>query len=374
MSLTPGLKITNATIVRKRRLLPLKGQVLFNKGTMVSSDTIVARTYTPGDFQFVNVSYVMSMEPRDILQFMLKSEGDEVEEGEVFAEHKMFFGLIKTRCKSPTKGRITNVSTTTGRVIIQEPPVPVSIKAYIPGEVVQVIPEEGVIIQTPAAFAQGIFGVGGETHGKIVVSSESPEEVLTEENILPQYAGKVVVGGSCATEKALKKASEIGAAGVVVGGIEDKDLISYLGYDIGVAITGQENVNTTVIITEGFGRMRMSDKMFNLLKTYEGEEACICGATQIRAGVIRPEIIIPRKDIDQTKILEDVEVVMKGLKIGTHIRIIREPYFGDLGVVIRLPEELQQINTLSKVRILEAELEDGRRVVVPRANVEILEM
>ncbi len=117
----------------------------------------------------------------------------------------------------------------------------------------------------------------------------------------------------------------------------------------------------------------MSDKMFNLLKTYEGEEASICGATQIRAGVIRPEIIIPRKDIDPTEVQEDSGIVMRGLKIGTHIRIIREPYFGALGVVIRLPEELQQIDTLSRVRILEAEFEDGQRVVVPRANVEIIE-
>ena len=373
MSLTPSLRITEATIVRKRRVLPLKGQVLFNKGTRVTSDTIVAKTYTPGNFQFVNMAHIMSIEPRDIVRFMIKNEGDEVEEGEVFAEHKMFFGLIKTECKSPTKGRITNVSTTTGRIIIQEPPIPVSIKAYISGKIVHVMPEEGVIIETPAAFAQGIFGIGGETHGEIVVSSESPEDVLTEENILPQYAGKVVVGGSCATEKALKKASEIGVAGLVVGGIKNKDLISYLGYDIGVAITGQESINTTVIMTEGFGRMRMSDKMFNLLKTYEGEEASICGATQIRAGVIRPEIIIPRKDIDPTEIQEDSVIVMRGLKIGTHIRIIREPYFGALGVVIRLPEELQQIDTLSRVRILEAEFEDGQRVVVPRANVEIIE-
>jgi len=31
------------------------------------------------------------------------------------------------------------------------------------------------------------------------------------------------------------------------------------------------------------------------------------------------------------------------------------------------------IETESEVRVLEAELDDGRRVVIPRANVEIIE-
>jgi len=58
---------------------------------------------------------------------------------------------------------------------------------------------------------------------------------------------------------------------------------------------------------------------------------------------------------------------------GTPIRVIREPYFGALGVVVSLPVQLQWIETESEVRVLEAELEDGRRVVIPRANVEIIE-
>ncbi len=55
------------------------------------------------------------------------------------------------------------------------------------------------------------------------------------------------------------------------------------------------------------------------------------------------------------------------------MRIIREPYFGLIGKIASLPHELQVIETESKVRILEVELPDGRRVTTPRANVEIIE-
>jgi hypothetical protein len=62
-----------------------------------------------------------------------------------------------------------------------------------------------------------------------------------------------------------------------------------------------------------------------------------------------------------------------GLKIGDQIRIIREPHFGRICRVAALPADLRLLPTGSKVRDLEAELDDGGRIMVPRANVELLE-
>ncbi len=59
--------------------------------------------------------------------------------------------------------------------------------------------------------------------------------------------------------------------------------------------------------------------------------------------------------------------------IGSRVRIIREPYFGGLGKVVDLPAELEAIETEAKVRILVVELDDGTRVRLPRANVEMIE-
>jgi hypothetical protein len=58
---------------------------------------------------------------------------------------------------------------------------------------------------------------------------------------------------------------------------------------------------------------------------------------------------------------------------GTPIRILRQPYFGAIGVVHSLPVELQALESESKVRVLNVELDDGQIVTVPRANVEIIE-
>jgi transcription antitermination factor NusG len=152
--------------------------------------------------------------------------------------------------------------------------------------------------------------------------------------------------------------------------VQDESLKRFLGYDIGVAITGSEKVGVTLVVTEGFGKMRMAQHTFSLLKSLNGKTASMNGATQIRAGVIRPEVIVPCED-KKTEIKSSIRE--SGLEINTLVRIIRQPYFGFLGKVVALPVELKQIETESKVRVLEVELENKQRVTLPRANVEIIE-
>ena len=147
------------------------------------------------------------------------------------------------------------------------------------------------------------------------------------------------------------------------------DLREFMGRDIGVAITGEEELGVTLIITEGFGKMNMSKRTFDLLKSFDGYMVHINGATQIRAGVQRPEIIIPHNEPFEEKAIE----FSSGMVPGTPVRIIREPYFGAIGKVVSLPIELQVLESESDVRVVEVEIEDGKRVIVPRANVEIIE-
>jgi hypothetical protein len=248
----------------------------------------------------------------------------------------------------------------------------VEVKAYIDGRVVSVMPEEGVEVETQGALIQGIFGVGGERYGKIAVVADSPDDMLTAEAINSSHKGKIIVGGSLITGDALTKAAEVGAEGVVAGGIIDTDLIELMGEDIGVAITGTEDIPLTVIVTEGFGHIRMADKTFELLHALDGAGASINGATQIRAGVMRPEIIVAAPD-EEAHIDTTTPDVSGGLAPGTVIRVIREPWFGEIATVTELPAELQQIESGAKVRVLRARLASGETVTIPRANVELIE-
>jgi hypothetical protein len=101
--------------------------------------------------------------------------------------------------------------------------------------------------------------------------------------------------------------------------------------------------------------------------------ACINGATQIRAGVIRPEVIIPIAD-DIHSGAADRQVAEIGLEIDSYVRVIRAPYFGKIGKVTDLPSPLQKLDSESMARVLKVKFEDdGDEVVIPRANVEMIE-
>ncbi len=368
---TPGLRISEATFIEKKRILPLKGEVLVKVGDKVKPDTVVARTFIPGDVEIVNVAGILGLAPEDIDDVILVKEKDIIKKDQNIAIGKGLFGIVKTPVKSPINGTIENISRVTGQVIIRGEEIPVEINAYISGEVIRVFENEGVIIRTPAAFIQGIFGIGGETNGRIIVAVSSPDDILDDDKISQDFKDKIVVGGSIVTAKAVKKAISLGVKGIVVGGFNDKDLREFLGYELGIAITGSEDLGITVIQTEGFGNMPMNQKTFNLLKKMEGKEASISGATQIRAGVIRPEVIIPLTENISMEKFQKLE--REALKIGDPIRIIRQPYFGYLATISDLPSALVKLESESYVRVLKARLENGEIITVPRANVELIE-
>ncbi len=369
---TPGLKVTRKTVLRKERRLPLPGEVVVKVGDKVSAETVVAKTELPGNVQPINVAGLLSIPPQEINSVMIKKVNDPVKKGEPIAESKSFFGLFKNTVTSPVDGYIESISNITGQVILREPPIPITVNAYIDGTVVEVIPNEGVVVETTASFIQGIFGIGGETIGEILVVAKSPDEELTKEKITPEMKGKILIGGSYVTSEALREAVKCGVKGVVVGAIDDKNLKDFLGYDIGVAITGNEQKGITLMITEGFGKLPMAKRTFELFLELNGKKASMNGATQIRAGVIRPEVIVAIPE-EQIVSEESEEELSQGLAIGTIVRVIREPYFGRIGKVTALPPELQIIETEAKVRVLELEFDNGERVIVPRANVEIIE-
>jgi hypothetical protein len=219
---------------------------------------------------------------------------------------------------------------------------------------------------------QGILGIGGEVAGEIALVTDSADATITPADLTEDLAGKLVVAGALITSEVYARAAEIGIAALICGGFHDRDLRALLGYDLGVAITGHENVQPILIMTEGFGRIAMAKATFELLRANAGRRASANGATQIRAGVLRPEVIIPADGAsagDRTATPSEAA----GLMEGASVRIIRQPDFGRLGVVASLPSGVEAVESEAKVRVVQITLDGGEVVTVPRANVEAIE-
>lgn len=371
-SYTPGLTVTDRTVVRRRRVLPQPGLVLVKTGEAVRSNQPVARAELPGKVYPLNLANQLGVAPDEIEEYLIKKEGDEIQKDEILAENRPLIKWFKTEIRSPIAGKVESLSTVTGQVLLREPPRVLELLGYVDGTIAEIHPSQGVTVEATCSLVQGIFGIGGETSGKLIVAVTSPDEALTPAHLKPDMKGQIVIGGSFLSADTMAKAKELGVTGLVVGGIHDKDLRTLLGYDLGVAITGTEQVGFTLILTEGFGTIPMAQKTFALLSAHAGEKASISGATQIRAGVIRPEIIIPQNiggpAGSPTPLRE-----RGGIQIGDPVRIIRDPLFGKIGLVSALPSDLQAIPTESEVRVLEVTFTDGSRAVIPRTNIEVIE-
>jgi hypothetical protein len=368
---TPGLTVTGRTVVRKIRRLPLTGTVLVDVGAVVRAQQVVARTELPGKVTMINLANLLGVMPDEIDPLLVVKPGGAIEKGQLLGEKKSFLRIFGSTVESPIDGTFESVSKVTGLAVLREAPSPVEVKAYIDGTVVEVIPNEGVVVESEAALVQGIFGLAGEAHAELVLVGTSPDAVLEPAHLDRSHAGKIVIGGGLTSLAAMRRAIELGIAGVVVGGFAYQDVKELLGYDVGVAVTGTEELGTTLVLTEGFGGISMAAATYELLARHVGRAASISGATQIRAGVIRPEVIIP--DPIEAPASAEANGHAVGLEIGAPVRVIRAPHFGAIGAVSALPVELQKMPSETMVRVVEVDIKGQGTVVIPRANVEVIE-
>lgn len=364
--LTPALQMLARTQVRKRRDLPVPGVLSVAVGDTVTATQSIGTAELPGDLSIVRLPEIMGLQTFEVLQGIQVQEGQTVARKDLLSEHAGLFGLFRSRAYAPVSGTVEFITERTGHVGIRQAAIPIGLSAYVAGTVVAIEEGKGAVIEADAALVQGIFGIGGEKVGTLEIIA-APDIELTEAHIPDECTGKILVGGMRPTQHVVALIAERGGVGLVTGSLDDTFIKAYLGYDLGIALTGDESVPVTIIMTEGFGSLAMSARAYSLLSDCAGLEASINGATQVRAGAVRPEIIIPRTVTEPF----DTPVALT-LAVGSAVRLIRVPYFGARATVIELPPEAQRIETGARTRILKARLENGTEVIVPRANVELV--
>jgi hypothetical protein len=103
----------------------------------------------------------------------------------------------------------------------------------------------------------------------------------------------------------------------------------------------------------------MSAKSELILSNLLNLNVSIQGATQIRADVLRPEVIGP-----PLSLIHD-----QGEKT---VKIVRGPWFGEHGIIIDTPAEPQTLESGVIALVYLLQLKNGKTVEVPKANVEIM--
>lgn len=365
-SLAPRARV----VLRRWRLLPTAGEVLLEVGDRVQADTVVARARGQGAMVTVNVAAALDLRPAEVAAAMIREVGETVAAGDVLARTRGLWGWLGSVCRAPVAGTVAAVSAHTGQVLIQRPAQPLEVKAYLPGIVAEVAPGRGVAVTGWGALAPGVFGVGGECAGELVLAVRRPEATLDEARIGGDHRGQILVAGAAVTAGALTRAAAAGARGVIVGGIAAAELARWLGRELTVADTTDVSAPLTLVVLEGFGSAPLDRRVFALLAASEGRQACLSGVTRVRAGAVRPEVIIPSSSPPAGGAADRSTTAV--LEVGCRVLVVRDPWFGRRGRVARLPGEPCTMANEARCLAAEVDLDDGATITVPRANLEIV--
>jgi hypothetical protein len=287
---------------------------------------------------------------------------------------------------------IESVSALTGSITVVQDRRPVLLRAFISGHVERIVPGYGAVVVTQGQRVLGVLGLGGKSWGRLRLHQSDGPHLLSPQQVLPDYAGCVLVVPGEAGDRALHACRERGVRGVIAGSARARALGAFLGRPLAAEIvTGPgalalrdqpghgralaDEPGFTVILTEGFGRLVMDEEALTLLRAHAGRVVSVDGLTQIRAGVVRPSVLLPAEDGGIGPSAETTGYLPQRalLDAGSRVRIVRHPYFGLRGTVIRPPGGLVRLETEVEARVLEVHLDDGRAVRVAEANVEIQE-
>lgn len=324
----------------------------------------------------------LGIRPRFLKMFSTVKEGDLVYEGKVIATTDG-----REYIYAPISGVVQRICSLTGTITIVKPIKITKLLAHIGGRVGKIIPNYGAVIDTFGAYIQGVFGIGRETFGELLMVSGDPQEPLCGERIDGAVKDKILVCGSFAPFESINRAREKGAVGLITGGMNQLDLVHLSGKELTPEPMNSEHSDFTIVILEGFGEIAMNQKAWEILSQRAGKVASINGTTQIRAGVRRPEIIIGIQDGSSDAVMDEgskVPVVSQDtlevpfvtyadLCLGDRVRCTRPPYFGLWGTIKALPVLPQKIECEAVLEVAEVELDDGTRITVPQANLEVFQ-
>ncbi len=316
----------------------------------------------------VNVARQLDVWPAMVRMYMEYREGQEVKQGAVLAASPGAAGMVYAY--APAAGTIQRVDAHNGLVYIVRPMQVTRLAAHITGTVEKILGDEGVVIRGPSVVLNGVFGVGAEAFGELLVLGDA-DRVIRPEDVDAQVADRVVALAGIADEAVLSRAEEYGARGIIVGGLDELDLVHFMKAELGAGMTGEEDLSMTIILTEGFGRLSLPREIVAVLRLYEGVMLSINGRTQVRAGAQRPEVLIP-VPVDGGESFSEVSIAEGEPQPGQLVRIITSPYFGAYGEVEEVLTLSQRYETEAELPSIRVLLRDGRRAVVPVVNVEIV--
>lgn len=342
--------ITHLGIVHHDCRLPdeASGVVHVHSGQMVDTQDVIASGQLPARHILIDAADILGLrDPRRLPRLLLVQANRFVEVNTPIAGRYSDRGK---RVFSPIRGRI--VATNNGRIIMQEMPETVTVNAGISGQVGEVYPKQGASIKTIGAITQGVWGNGRRVVAGLRVPLAKDIRRIVHHALDIQYKGSVMVLAKPITPEIISRFEASNIRGIIAPSMPVSMIPQAL------------DSNMTIMLTEGFGHFHMTPQILHVLQDHEGYHITL---DTTESTYRRPEAIINRPSAQFHQKPHHIAPI----RVGCHVRIIRQPYFGQIGHVCDIPHH--PITLANGLRVMGArvELMDGETINVPLANLEL---
>jgi len=339
--------------IRRIRKLPFPGYVLVAEGDKVDPSDVVAESLLPRKIVMIDIAHGLGISSDKVDKCMVHHVGDELEGGDIIAQCE---GAFSRLVRTPNGGQFVDL--TNGRAVIVAEERVIPLRAGIGGEVIEVIPEFGVVIQTCGSLLQGVWGnnkIGMGVLYYMDVGKDASLQALSDEEL---DGGQILVKETCLREELLKYALDRGAAGVVLKSMAP-ELIPFVN-----------DMPIPVIVLGGFGVLALDHVRSDLLKSRVGKIAYVNATNDVdRLRGQRPEVVIPLDEKLMGKELGFQTTIAEGQRV----RILAGDYVGRVGEVVEYPESPVRYESGLEYPSVVVQMEDGELVNIPQRAIVIFD-
>ncbi|UCC11246.1 MAG: hypothetical protein JSW02_07780, partial [candidate division WOR-3 bacterium] len=274
---------------------------------------------------------------RDFRKYVLRKEGDRVEYGQTIAGIKIMpkIPMYTKKVVAPCAGTIIEIDYENGKISIQKDFPTTELKAHYWGRVSKVIPQYGAELEFSGYVLEGTFGTGDFAWGKLVRSDTDVKDNI----IFVEYP----------SNNHIESIIRLKPAGIIIGSIDYK----------GIEFLKKNHI--TSVIVEGFGKLDVPEDHKNFFAQSTGRNIVLKASTQVRAGVVRPKIIIPSDE-------EYFECKTPTEKV----KVIWGQYYGKTGVIKKQPHFGKTISGI-ETWLCDVECDDGTVITLPINNQQMMQ-
>jgi hypothetical protein len=341
------------------RKLPVKGQVYAKLGDQVKPESIIAEGKVTAGLRVFRLGDLLGVPPDKAKKYLHRTIGARVYQGDIVAEAPKMLGLRSVQFLAPVDGVLQEFNEQTGQLTLQFAPLTYRLPAGVKGRVSQIIPDEGVYVETQTSLLFGSF-VAGKTREGALHLVAPPDAPIQPQAIDARLAGHIIAGGSLITKDVINRCLAVGVKGIVSAGIAAHDLL---------AISGQpnstEDIGLTLLITSGLGNIAMESSTYQFLQKYEEKQVFLVPEERM---LVAP--LVAEAEVAVKPAMEPIEYLP--LKVGDIVRILSSSLIGQLAEVIKiLPPQSTDFSRLTVASCL-LQPATGATIELPVTNIEVV--